>query len=217
MKFELAPLPYAKDALAPYISAETLDIHYERHHRGYLEKLEQAIAGTSRAKATLDHLVWETDGDIFNFAAQVWNHTFYFDGMRQAGGGRPTALLAATIERDVGSYEKLRRALAEAANEQFGSGWAWLALDERGRLQVLATADADNPLRHGMKPLLAIDVWEHAYYLDYQSERTVYVESFLEYLIDWERVARRFDEYRLATRRPEATNGNGTRPSLDAF
>lgn len=192
MKFALAPLPYEKHALAPYISAETLDNHYERHHRGYIEKLKQMIAGTSRARATLEQLVWETDGEVFNLAAQVWNHTFYFDGMRPAGGGRPTAQLASAIERDLGSYERLRRSLCEAANEHFGSGWAWLALDRRRRLHVVATCDADTPVRQGLIPLLGIDLWEHAYYLDYRSDRGAYMEGFLDHLVDWHTVARRF-------------------------
>jgi Fe-Mn family superoxide dismutase len=201
MRLTLPPLAYEKHALAPYISAQTLDIHYEHHHRGYLDKLEQTVAGTSRAGSSLDQLVSETDGEVFDLAAQVWNHTFYFDGMCRGGGGRPTTLLAATINRDHGSYERFCRSIAEAANEQFGSGWAWLALDKRGRLQTLATSDADNPLRHGMTPMLAIDVWEHAYYLDYRSERATYVATFLEHLVDWQAIARRFEKERMRRHR----------------
>ena len=196
MKFELAPLSYAKDALAPYISAKTLDVHYERHHRGYLDKLETAITGTACAKGTLEQLIWESEGDVFNLAAQVWNHTFYFDGMRPGGGGKPSGRLALQIERDFGSYAHFCHAFSGAANEQFGSGWAWLALTPRGKLEVIATCDADNPLRHGIAPLLTLDVWEHAYYLDYQSDRSAYVEGFLAHLIDWRVVAARFTEHR---------------------
>jgi len=212
MKFELAPLPYEKDALAPYISAKTLDVHYERHHRGYLDKLRKAIYGTARAKCTLEQLIWESDGEVFNLAAQVWNHTFYFDGMRRGGGGRPSGRLASHIEQGFGSYDRFSRAFAGAANEQFGSGWAWLALDPRGKLQIVATCDADNPLRHGLAPLLTIDVWEHAYYLDYQSERSAYVESFLEHLVDWRTVGARFAEHRpAAPKRQAACNDHTSR------
>ena len=203
MKFELPPLPYAKDALAPYISAKTVDVHYERHHRGYLEKLKAAITGTPRAKCTLEQLVCESQGDVFNLSAQVWNHTFYFESMRRGGGGHPKGQLATKIEGDLGSVAHFHRAFAEAANEQFGSGWAWLALDRRDKLQVIATGDADNPLRHQMAPLLAIDVWEHAYYLDYQSERDKYVDAFLDQLIDWDMIEQRF-----AARRAEPASAD---------
>jgi len=204
MKFELPPLRYAKDALAPYISPTTVDVHHERHHRGYLDKLRSAIAGTRRAKATLEQLVCESEGEVFNLAAQVWNHTFYFDGMCRRGGGQPPPELTSAIERDLGSTARFHRSFAEAANEQFGSGWAWLALDRGGRLQIVTTSDADNPLRRGMAPLLTIDVWEHAYYLDYQSERSTYVEAFLDHLVDWQAVARRFAERQPVARNPAA-------------
>ena len=194
MKLELPPLPYAKDALAPYIGAKTVHIHYEKHHRGYYTKVNAAVTDTPRANCTLEQLVCEAQGDLFNNAAQAWNHDFYWRCMRPDGGGAPGGELATMIERDLGSYSHFCRSLAEAANEQFGSGWAWLALDSRGKLQVIATGDADNPLRHHMIPLLAVDVWEHAYYLDYQSERDKYVEAFIEHLIDWDAVAARFVE-----------------------
>ena len=212
VRFELPPLPYAKDALEPHISAATLDVHREKHHRGYLEKLEAAIAGTNRAKCTLAQLILETDGDVFNNAAQVWNHTFYFDGMT-SDAGMPSEKMSKVIQRDLGSYPRFRQALAEAATDHFGSGWAWLAANQNGRLEILSTHDADNPLRRGMAPLLAIDVWEHAYYLDYQSDRSAYVEAFLEHLIDWQRVEERFAQRSERDLRGEASSVRGVRAS----
>ena len=185
MHFELAPLPYAKDALEPVISARTLDVHYERHHRGYLEKLEKAISGKPIARAGLEGVVREAQGSVFNLAAQVWNHAFYWHCMTPEGGGEPSGALAAAIDRDFGSLAEFRRRFAEAANDEFGSGWAWLVSEPGGRLRVISTTDAENPVRSKLSPLLTIDVWEHAYYLDYQNERDRYVRGFVDRLIDW--------------------------------
>jgi len=186
MKFEIPPLPYAKDALAPHISAQTVEIHYEKHHKSYLEKLKRAIEGGPLAEKSLEEIVRSVDDQsVFNNAAQVWNHTFYWSSLAPGGPFRPSGSLADAIERDFGGLAQLRRQLAEAANGQFGSGWAWLLRDADAGLRVTSTSDAQNPLRSGQQPVLAIDVWEHAYYLDYQNERKRYVEAVVDELLDW--------------------------------
>ena len=184
MNFELAPLPYAKDALAPHISAKTVEFHHEKHHRGYLEELRKLIEGKHEAEESLEQLVLSSKGKLFNMAAQVWNHDFYWRSLSPKGG-KPAGPLLAAIERDFGSLDALKRQLAEVAKNEFGSGWAWLAAGD-GKLEVLSTNDAHNPLEQGMTPLLTIDVWEHAYYLDYQHERARYVSGVLDHLLDWE-------------------------------
>jgi Fe-Mn family superoxide dismutase len=186
VKFVLAPLPYAKDALAPYLSARTLELHYEKHHRGYLQKLRKLVAGKPEEKLSLEQLVRHTEGPVFDNAAQVWNHDFYWRSMKPGGGGRPAQPLRELLARSFGSVADCKSALAEAANARFGSGWAWLLLDSRGRLRVDSTSNADNPLRRGARPLLTLDVWEHAYYVDYQNERERYVRGFLDHLLDWD-------------------------------
>jgi Fe-Mn family superoxide dismutase len=190
MTFDLPPLPWDKLALEPYLSARTLDAHYERHHRGYLTKLEKAIGGTPLAERGIVDVVRESEGMVFNLAAQVWNHTFYWEGMTPDGGGRPSGALLAALERDFGGFDVFARHFAEAASGEFGSGWAWLVLGPRGKLRVIATHDAENPLRTNAIPLLTIDVWEHAYYLDYQHDRPRYVAAFLDHLVDWDFVER---------------------------
>lgn len=191
--FELKPLPYAKDALAPWISARTVEFHYEKHHRGYVEKLNGALDERSRSATTLEGLVRAADGEVYQLAAQVWNHDFYWRGLRSGGGGKPAGRLLALVEASFSDFGNLQRRLAEAASSHFGSGWAWLVVDEQERLCVTATHDADNPLREGLTPLLTIDVWEHAYYLDVQSERDRYVEAVIDHLIDWDFVLRNLD------------------------
>ena len=186
----LAPLPYADNALDPVITAHTLGFHYGKHHAGYVHNLNRLIAGTRFADLSLDEIVSATAGQagsaaIFNNAAQVWNHTFYWNSMRPKGGGEPPAALREKMEASFGSVEASKKALAAAATSQFGSGWAWLVLD-LGRLSVVTTANANVPWTAGMKPLLAIDVWEHAYYLDYQNRRADYVNAVLDRLINWE-------------------------------
>ena len=185
MNFELPPLPYEKDALQPHVSARTLDIHYEKHHRGYLEKLRKAIEGKPEADQTLEDLIRTAEGDVFNNAAQVWNHTFYWRSMRPGGGGEPEGQLRAALDEAFGSVPDFKQTFAEAANGEFGSGWAWLVRDNHGRLRVMSSSDAENPLRRDYKPLLTLDVWEHAYYLDYQNERDRYVKGFLDHVLDW--------------------------------
>ncbi|HEY9199794.1 MAG TPA: superoxide dismutase [Gammaproteobacteria bacterium] len=186
MSIELPPLPYAKDALEPYISAQTLDFHYGKHHQAYVEKLNQAIRGTDNDDKDLEELITTTQGGVYNNAAQSWNHTFYWNSLESGGGGEPTGDLAATLKKEFGSVQKFRTQLAEAANGQFGSGWAWLVADSQGRLKVINTANADNPLTMKLTPLVTIDVWEHAYYLDHQNRRDTYVEAILDHLLNWE-------------------------------
>ena len=188
MKFELDPLPYAEDALEPYISARTLQFHYGKHHQGYMDKLEKAIGDKPEAEKSLEEIVRLSEGSTFNFAAQVWNHDFYWRSMKPGGGGEPQGALRERIESDFRSVDEFKRRFAEVAKGEFGSGWAWLALKD-GRLQVLSTTDAENPIDRPETPLVTCDVWEHAYYLDYQNERGKYVEAFLDHLIDWDFVA----------------------------
>ena len=186
----LPELPYAKDALAPVISANTLEFHHGKHHKAYVDNLNKLVAGTDLAEADLETVVIKVAGDparsgIFNNAAQVWNHSFYWKCLKAGGGGTPTGAVAAKIAAAWGSYEKFAEELKNAGVTQFGSGWAWLVVDG-SQLKITKTANADTPIAHGVKPLLTLDVWEHAYYLDYQNRRKDFVEAFLEHLANWE-------------------------------
>jgi superoxide dismutase, Fe-Mn family len=188
--FDLPPLPYAENALAPVISARTLKYHYGKHHKTYVDTLNKLVFGTPYAAMPLDKVIRETAGhadnaSIYNNAAQAWNHTFYWRSMRPNGGGTPPEALNALIASSFGDMAKLKKELATAANSEFGSGWVWLVLEGR-QLKVLKTSNAENPLTTPMKPLLAIDVWEHAYYLDFQNRRTDYVEGVLDKLLNWQ-------------------------------
>jgi Fe-Mn family superoxide dismutase len=193
MKFELPPLPYDYGALEPHLSARTMHFHYDKHHKGYVEKLKKEIGDTPTAEKGLVEIIRGAEGKVFNFAAQVWNHTFFWDSMTPQGGGEPSGEMRAAIERDFGSVSNFQKKLAEAANGEFGSGWAWLILTPAKRLQVINSDDAENPLRSRNTPLLTIDVWEHAYYLDYQNERERYVQGVIDHLLNW-----RFAEQNLA-------------------
>ena len=186
----LPALPYAENALDPVISANTLGFHYGKHHMAYLNNLNKLIAGTEFADMPLEKIVAATAGKpdkvaIFNNAAQTWNHTFYWHSLKPKGGGEPPAALKQMIEASFGSVDACRKELATTTISQFGSGWGWLVL-EGGKLKVVKTGNADTPMTAGMKPLLAIDVWEHAYYLDYQNRRADYVNAVLDKLINWE-------------------------------
>jgi Fe-Mn family superoxide dismutase len=188
--FVLAPLPYAENALEPVISAKTLGFHYGKHHRAYVDNLNKLLAGTDLARLPLEQVVTATSGKpertaIFNNAAQAWNHAFYWRSMKPHGGGEPPAALKAKIEAAFGSVDACRKELISAATTQFGSGWAWLVQDG-GKLAVVKTGNADTPLTKGQKPLLTIDVWEHAYYLDYQNRRPDHVTAVVERLLNWE-------------------------------
>lgn len=187
MKFELPPLPYAKDALEPHLSAETLEVHYERHHRGYLKKLQNLIDDKPEAEKPLEAIVREAKGPIYNNAAQLWNHTFYWRSMHPRGGGEPRDGVAAALKEAFGSVESFKESFAERATGLFGSGYVWLYWEpERERLRLRAMKDADSPLLLGGVPLLGIDMWEHAYYIDYRNEKAKYVKAFLEDLLDWD-------------------------------
>jgi Fe-Mn family superoxide dismutase len=190
----LPPLPYPDNALAPVISAQTIGFHYGKHHQAYLTNLNKMVEGTAMAEMSLEQVVRSSAGvadkaGLFNNAAQVWNHTFYWNGLRPNGGGAPGKELALRIEKDFGSLEALRKELFTAASTQFGSGWAWL-VEEGGKMKVVKTGNAETPLTRGMKPLFTIDVWEHAYYLDYQNRRADYINALLDKLINWEFVAK---------------------------
>ncbi|MEQ1788775.1 MAG: superoxide dismutase [Acidimicrobiales bacterium] len=192
MAFTLPPLPYSLDALAPHLSREALELHHGKHHQSYVDKLNELEEG--RTNDDLEALILKADaGPLFNNAAQHWNHSFYWEGMHPDGGGRPTGELAEAIDRDFGSFEDLTKALHEAAATHFGSGWAWLVHDG-STLLVTSTHDADLPLAHSQRALLTIDVWEHAYYVDYRNKRPDYVTAFLDELVHWEFVAQNLAE-----------------------
>lgn len=185
MSFTLPPLPYAKDALVPHMSAETFDYHYGKHHQAYLNKLNELVAGKPEEKKTLEELIKSTEGVLFNQAAQVWNHTFFWNSMKPQGGGQPKGAIAQAIERDFGGYDKWKAEFAAAAVGRFGSGWAWL-VEDGGKLSIVTTANADTPLREGKTCLLTLDVWEHAYYIDYRNARPNFISAFLDHLVNWD-------------------------------
>jgi Fe-Mn family superoxide dismutase len=186
----LPPLPYADNALDPVISANTLSFHYGKHHKAYVDNLNKLIAGTPLEGQPLERIILEVAGKadkagVFNNAAQIWNHTFYWNSLKPGGGGAPPAALAKLIDRDFGSLDNLKKELATAATTQFGSGWAWLASDG-GKLVVTKTSNAELPMTKGQKALLTIDVWEHAYYLDFQNRRPDYANAVIEKLLNWQ-------------------------------
>jgi Fe-Mn family superoxide dismutase len=190
MAITLPELPYPKDALAPHISEKTLEFHHGKHHNTYVVNINKVIEGTDLANETLENIIKKTGGDsgkigMFNNAAQVWNHSFYWQCMKPKGGGAPKGPVAEKIKADFGSHEKFAEAFKNAGFTQFGSGWAWLILKD-GKLEVMKTPNADTPIAHGLKPILTVDVWEHAYYLDYQNRRADYLSAFVESLINWD-------------------------------
>jgi superoxide dismutase, Fe-Mn family len=196
--FSLPQLPYADNALDPVISSNTLGFHYGKHHKTYVDNLNKAVAGTPYAEMSLKDIITGTHGQqdktaIYNNAAQTWNHTFYWSSMKPQGGGEPPAALKKMIDSSFGSLDAFKKEFAAAATSQFGSGWAWLVAESKegtksdgAKLKVVKTGNADNPLSMSMKPLLTVDVWEHAYYLDYQNRRADYVNAVLDKLINWE-------------------------------
>jgi superoxide dismutase, Fe-Mn family len=191
MSFTLPELPYAKDALAPHISAETLEFHHGKHHNAYVTNLNKLIDGKPEAAKKLEEIILAADGPLFNNAAQVWNHTFYWHCLKPGGGGEPRGKLAEAIQRDFGSFAKFKEELTAAAVGQFGSGWAWLVL-ERGKLLITKTSNADLPMKHNQTALLTIDVWEHAYYVDYRNARPNYVAKVIDHLFNWDFAAENF-------------------------
>ncbi|MCL1465037.1 superoxide dismutase [Argonema galeatum] len=190
MAFTLPELPYADNALEPYMSANTFSFHHDKHHAAYVNNLNKLIENTELADKSLEEIIKATFKDsskagVFNNAAQVWNHTFFWSSMKPGGGGTPSGALAEKIDADFGSFDKFKEEFKNAAATQFGSGWAWLALDN-GTLKVTKTPNAENPLAHGQTALLTLDVWEHAYYLDYQNKRPDFISTYLDSLVNWD-------------------------------
>ncbi len=193
MTYELPPLPFDYTALEPHVSKSTLEFHHDKHHAAYVNKYNDMVKGTDMESKSIEEVIKATYNDsskagIFNNAAQAWNHTFYWNCIKPSGGGKPSGELADKIAADFGSFDKFKEEFANAAATQFGSGWAWLVLD-KGTLKVAKTSNAENPIAMGMTPLLTIDVWEHAYYLDYQNKRPDYIQTFISSLINWDFVA----------------------------
>jgi Fe-Mn family superoxide dismutase len=184
MAFTQPPLCYAKDALEPVLSGEQIEFHYGKHHSAYFKNLNGLVEGKPEAGMSLGELTIKATGPIFNNAAQALNHNIYWDSLSPGGGGEPTGDLAAAIARDFGSFEAFKNAMTDAAVKVFGSGWGWLAANKQGKIEVMGLSNADNPLRHDAEPLLTIDVWEHAYYIDYRNERPRYVEALWK-IINW--------------------------------
>jgi len=195
MPFELPPLPYARDALAPHISEETLEYHYGKHHNTYVNNLNNLIVGTIFEESTLEEIIAKADGALFNNAAQVWNHSFYWNCLSPDGGGKPGAgtseNLLAAIESAFGSFAAFKQEFTASAAGNFGSGWTWLVRDDAGTLAVVNTSNAGNPMADGLTPILTCDVWEHAYYIDYRNARPAYIEAFWQ-LVNWKFAAAAF-------------------------
>ena len=189
MEHELPDLPYAKDALAPNISAETMEYHYGKHHKTYVDNLNKLIPGTEFENMNLEEIVKKASGGIFNNAAQIWNHTFYWNCLSPKGGGEPSGVIANAVIKNFGSFEQFKEKFTNSAVTLFGSGWAWLVKKPDGSLAIESTSNAGNPLKDGKQPLLTCDVWEHAYYIDYRNARAKYIEAFWK-LVAWEFVAR---------------------------
>ena len=188
MEHKLPPLPFAKDALEPVISAETIDYHYGKHHQAYVNNLNKLIAGTEFEDMSLEDIIRQSSGGIFNNAAQVFNHTFYWHCLAPRAGGKPEGKLAEAIDQAFGSFDAFKEKFSTTAATTFGSGWAWLVKDDDGNLEIISTGNAGTPLTEGKKPLLTCDVWEHAYYIDYRNARPSYIEKFWD-LVNWDFVA----------------------------
>ncbi|HQK37320.1 MAG TPA: superoxide dismutase [Bacteroidales bacterium] len=191
MAFELPPLPYALQALEPFISARTLEFHHGKHHQTYVNNLNGLLPGSPFETLSLEEIILKADGPIYNNGAQVWNHTFYFESLSPSAASEPQGSLAEAIKRDFGSYDSFREEFTKSALSLFGSGWAWLVKDDKGRLFIVQESNAGNPLRKGLIPLLTCDVWEHAYYLDYQNRRQEYINAFWK-VLDWGKVSSRY-------------------------
>jgi len=192
MKHELPQLPYALDALEPHISKRTLEFHYGKHHQAYVNNLNNLIGGTPFENADLVDIILKSDGGIFNNAAQVYNHTFYFMGFKPQGGGKPGNKLNDALVNTFGSFENFKEEFSKAGASLFGSGWVWLVADSENKLSIVKTANADNPMCHNLKPIMTLDVWEHAYYLDTQNARPKYIENFWK-VLNWELIEKRFE------------------------
>ena len=192
MEHKLPALPYAMDALAPHISKETLEFHYGKHHQAYVTNLNNLIKGTEFENASLEEIVKKASGGVFNNAAQVWNHTFFWSSMKPGGGGKASGALAAAIDKKWGSFDAFKEAFAKSAVGNFGSGWTWLVKKADGGVDIVNTSNAGTPVTGADKPLLTIDVWEHAYYIDYRNARPKFVETFLASLANWDFAGKNF-------------------------
>lgn len=192
MAFELPPLPYAHDALAPHMSKETLEYHHDKHHKAYVDNLNKLVPGTEFEKMDLESIIKKSSGGIFNNAAQVWNHTFFWNCLAPKGGGQPTGALLEAINKDFGSFDAFKEKFSDASIKQFGSGWGWLVKTKEGKLEITSTSNAGNPMTEGKTPLMTCDVWEHAYYIDYRNARPKFVETFLNSLANWDFAAKNF-------------------------
>lgn len=191
MSFKLPDLPYLQNELEPSVSERTIQFHYGKHHQTYVNKVNDLVKGTDFEDASLETIIKEADGGIYNNGAQVWNHTFYFKSFSPSGGGEPNAKLARAIKLEFDSFVKFREEFSKSAASLFGSGWVWLVSDDKGALDIIQESNAGNPLRRGLNPILTIDVWEHAYYLDYQNKRPDYIDSFWK-IVDWPLVEERY-------------------------
>ena len=192
MQHELPKLPYAMDALAPHISKETFEFHYGKHHQAYVTNLNSLIKGTGFENSSLEDIIKKSSGGVFNNAAQVWNHTFFWSSMKPAGGGKPAGALAAAIDRKWGGFDAFKEAFTKSAVGNFGSGWTWLVKKADGSVDIVNTSNAATVLTTGDKALLTIDVWEHAYYIDFRNARPKFVETFLNSLANWDFAAKNF-------------------------
>jgi Fe-Mn family superoxide dismutase len=190
MEHKLPALPYAMDALAPHISKETFEFHYGKHHQAYVTNLNNLIKGTELENAALEDIIKKSSGGIFNNSAQVWNHTFFWNSMKPGGGGKPAGALAAAIDKKWGSYDAFKEAFTKSAVGNFGSGWTWLVKKGDGSVDIVNTSNAATPLTTADKALVTIDVWEHAYYIDYRNARPKFVETFLNSLVNWDFAAK---------------------------
>jgi Fe-Mn family superoxide dismutase len=190
--FELPKLPYAYEALEPYITKKTLEFHHDKHHQAYVTNVNKLVVGTEFENASLETIILKADGGIFNNGAQVWNHTFYFEQFSGSPVDMPGVALHEAIVKNFGGFDKFKEDFSNAAASQFGSGWAWLCVVGDGKLEIVKTSNAGNPLRDGKKPLITCDVWEHAYYLDVQNRRPDYVQNFWK-VLDWKVIEKRFN------------------------
>lgn len=191
MSFELPPLPYAHDALAPHMSKETLEYHHDKHHKTYVDNLNKLVPGTEFEGKDLETIIMKSSGGIFNNAAQVWNHTFFWNCLTPNGSPQPTGPVAEAIIRDFGSFESFKDKFSDTSIKQFGAGWGWLVKNKEGKLEIVSTSNAGNPMTDGKKPLLTCDVWEHAYYIDYRNKRPDFLAAFWK-LVNWKFVEANF-------------------------
>lgn len=185
MSFILPELPYAKDALVPYMSVETLEYHYEKHHNAYVTNLNNLIKDTKYEKMTLEEIILSSEGPVFNNSAQIWNHTFFWNSLSPKGGGSPSGKVAELINKKFGNFENFKTEFTKSAISNFGAGWTWLVLNKNGELEIKNTSNAQTPLTSDLKPIITVDVWEHAYYIDYRNERPKYINAFWS-LINWD-------------------------------